>query len=273
MATIPITMFWLYLSWLIVILGAELAFALQNLKTQRKEELATETTALFKETVALRMCAAIGHSFEKGDPPPHLEALAELTGAPRNLCLTLLFHLTQDGLLRESEAPDGLPGYVPAKPLDKISVSDIVDSLRERSGISFDLSSGPDLEVVQRHLDQANAASKALASRTSLRRVVLQLHDEMTAGDESGVVPATAAASTLSREAIRRIATGRLDSDRLSSTPAPAASEQPGDAAERAPEPTAPLASDHRTSLPPPQPTSTELEGEGTSPPSETGSP
>jgi len=284
MATIPITMFWLYLTWLIVILGAELTFALQNLKTQRKEELATETTALFKETVALRMCTAIAHSFEKGDPPPHLEELAELTGAPRNLCLTLLFHLTQDGILRESEAPDGQPGYVPAKPLDKISVSDIVDSLRERSGIAFDLSSGPDLEVVQRHLDQANAASKALASRTSLRRVVLQLHEELTAGDENGVVPATAAASTLSREAIRRIATGRLDSDRLTSAPEPEPVEEPAQASEEPPseEPRrgeaqpAPERASNQGQAPPSEPATPhtpEPSSEGTPPPSETGSP
>ncbi|MBL4846163.1 MAG: YihY family inner membrane protein, partial [Planctomycetes bacterium] len=216
MATIPITMFWLYLSWLIVILGAELAFALQNLKTQRKEELASETTALFKETVALRMCTAIADSFEQGDDPPHVEGLAELTGAPRNLCLTLLFHLTQDGILRESESREGRAGYAPARPIDKISVSDIVDSLRERSGIAFDLSSGPDLEVIQRHLDQANAASKALASRTSLRRVVLQLHEEIKSGNDHSVVPETAAAGAVSREAIRRISTTRLKSERLS---------------------------------------------------------
>lgn len=270
MATIPITMFWLYLTWLIVILGAELAFALQNLKTQRKEELATETTALFKETVALRMCTAIAHSFEKGEEPPHLEKLAELTGAPRNLCLTLLFHLTQDGLLRESETSDGTPGYVPAKPLDKISVSDIVDSLRERSGIAFDLSSGPDLEVVQRHLDQANAASKALASRTSLRRVVLQLHEELTAEDENRVVPATAAASTLSQEAIRRIATGRLDSDRLSApTPAEEAPTQepaPEEPANQVGSPASEPADSEPSSGEPPEPKSD-------APPSESGSP
>lgn len=204
LATIPITMVWLYLTWLIVILGAELTFALQNLTTQRKEELADETTELFKETVALRICAAVARAFENGWDPPDLEGLGELTGAPHNLCADLLFHLTQDGLTREIELGHDLRGYVPGRPLDRISISDVVDSLRERKGISFELAGGEDLHVVQRHLDQANAASKALASRITLRQVAQSLNAGSGAVD-SDVSPETAAATAAAMGAIQRL--------------------------------------------------------------------
>lgn len=212
LATIPITMVWLYLTWLIVILGAELGFAIQNLKTQRKEELAGATTELFQETVALRIVANIAKAFEKGQRPPDLEELHELTGAPVNLCADLLYHLSQDGLLREIELEDGVRGYVAGRPLDKISISDVVDSLRERKGISFELTPGVDLPILQRHLDQANAASKALAGRITLRQVVKSLADgEAT---DPGVTPETAAVTAAAATAIKRLSQSSLSVSR-----------------------------------------------------------
>lgn len=203
LATIPITMFWLYLSWLIVILGAEMTFALQNVKSQRQDELAVETSELFRELVALRLVAAISRAFEGGAPPPTKEALAEKLGAPHALCATLLFHLVSDGLLRDVEVEDAERGFVPARPIDRITVSDIIDSLREREGIAFDLAWGDDLPILTHHLAQANLASKALAGRVTLRHVVDALlekeRDQRTLED---LDPHAAAVSILTARAI-----------------------------------------------------------------------
>ncbi len=192
LATVPITMFWLYLSWLIVILGGEVTFALQNLKSQRREELATETTGLCRELVALRLVAHIAHAYEHGRTPPSKEGLAEVTGAPHSLCTRVLDHLVEDHILRDVEV-NGEPGYVPARPVDRIALSDVVDSLRERQGISFDLAWGEDLPVISRHLGQANAAAKALSERVTLRTIVDDL-------DAAGV-PTPDGASTIDTEA------------------------------------------------------------------------
>lgn len=222
LATIPITMFWLYLTWLIVILGAEVSFAAQNLKSQRKEELATDTSAACTEMVALRLCAAIGLAFERGERPPRLDLLGARIGAPLSLCASLLFHLTQDGLLRELERDDDERGYVPARPLDRITMGDVLDSLRERRGISFELSAGADLDVVRRHLDRAESAARALSARVTLRQLV----DELAAAGAALAAddPETMAVAIVAKEAARASGTARLGSLR-SPEPADAASE------------------------------------------------
>ncbi len=165
-------MFWLYLTWLIVILGAEVSFALQNVRSQRREELSSETTQVFSELVALRLIAQVARAFEKGESPPDHEALEDLTGAPLSLCVSLLFHMVEDGLLRETDQGKEMTGYVPARPLDAITVSDVIDSLRERRGIAFELKEGADLSVLNRQLARANDASKALAGQVTLHELV-----------------------------------------------------------------------------------------------------
>ncbi len=241
LATIPITMFWLYLSWLIVILGAEMTFALQNVRSQRKEELATETNELFRELVALRLVVDISRAFEHAAPPPTKEALAERIGAPHALCATLLYHLVDDGLLRDVEVDDER-GFVPARPIDRISVADVIDSLREREGIAFDLSWGEDLPLLTKHLAQANAASKALASRVTLRHVVDAL-EERARDARQEVDPAAAAVSVLTARAIATASgldTARLRGELLRRALADAPPPEPtASAPSTAPSPTA----------------------------------
>lgn len=200
LATVPITMFWLYLTWLVVILGAELSFALQNSGGQRHEELAAETTTLCKEIVALRLCALVAHAFDRGAPPPTRATLAEQVGAPLSLCGALLYHLTEDGILREVETHDEEHGLIPARPLEAISLADVIDSLREKAGVAFDLTWGEDLPVLSEHLGRANAAFKALAGRTTLREVVGALERRLRSGRV--LDPELAAVSVVTARAI-----------------------------------------------------------------------
>lgn len=225
LATIPITMFWLYLSWLIVILGAEITFALQNLKSQRREELATEATPLCKELVALRLIAAIAHAYEHGKPPPTKEWLAERIGAPHSLCVAVLHHLAQDGLLRDVDVADER-GYVPARPIDRIALADVIDSLRERHGVSFDLAWGDDLPVLGQHLGQANAAAKTLASRVTIRQVVDALDVADRARAAGGLDPAAAAVSVVTAKTLAATS-GERSAELRAGTPAAASAEAP----------------------------------------------
>ncbi|HZU98598.1 MAG TPA: YhjD/YihY/BrkB family envelope integrity protein [Planctomycetota bacterium] len=175
LATIPIMMFWLYISWLIVIIGAELTFALQNIGTQGKEELAQDASPRCRETVALRITAAIADAFEKGADPPTLTQLSKRLGAPVTLVSAIIFRLCEDALLREIERADEDPGYVPARPLDRISLSDVLKSLHERSGTDFTLEGGDDAAYIAREMDRARAAHEHVSAKVTFDRVVRAL--------------------------------------------------------------------------------------------------
>ena len=243
LATIPITMVWLFLTWLIVILGAEFTFAIQNVNSQRMEELATETTALCREILGLRLCVRIAQAFTAGQQPPSTEELAGSLGAPQGLCAQILFHLCEDGILREADIPGDDEGYVPARPLDALTLCDVLESLHERAGVAFDLTWGEDLPVISDELSPAHAAFKDEA-RTSLRVIVDRLNARAAAqpdtrSSELAAVSAVAAQAIASAAVKRSRSLRRLEPLREPAVPTPVAAPPveaapPADAADDA---------------------------------------
>ncbi len=189
LATIPIMMFWLYISWLIVIIGAELTFAIQNIGSQGKEELAQDASPKCRETIALRVMAAIADAFDQGKEPPTLSVLSKRLGAPVGLTSEIVFHLCEDGLLREIELKDD-PGYVPAKPLERINLQDVVSSLHERNGTDFKLEGGAEAAFIATAIARARTAHETVAGQISFDRVVSALR---AGGSTAGLPSSTAA--------------------------------------------------------------------------------
>lgn len=68
LAAIPIFIFWLYLSWLLVFIGAQVAFAWQHLETYREEILSTASSQTSREQLALRVLAEAARRWVNGRP-------------------------------------------------------------------------------------------------------------------------------------------------------------------------------------------------------------
>jgi len=131
LAVIPLFVFWLYVSWLIVLFGAQLAFAFQNAKTYRREDELARASQSFLELAACRLFLEVARDFHAGRPPTDPEQLANLLALPRRLFENLLTRLRESGVLRVTD-PDRclLPGH----DLEKITVDQVVTVMRSVSG-------------------------------------------------------------------------------------------------------------------------------------------
>ena len=131
LAVIPLVVFWLYVSWLIVLFGAQLAFAFQNAKTYRREDELARASQGFLERAACRLLLEIARDFHAGRPPTDPEALADTLALPRRLFETLLTRMREGGLIRATE-PDSL--LVPGHDLATITVNQVVEVMRSAPG-------------------------------------------------------------------------------------------------------------------------------------------
>lgn len=131
---VPVFMIGLYFAWLIMLFGAQVAYAFQNRRTYLQERQAESVHQRGREFVALRLAVAVAARFRTGAPPSPLTALADEVGVPTRLAGQLLRAMTKAGLL--AEVTVGEAAFVPARPLNQLTVQDVLQAIRSGAGMN-----------------------------------------------------------------------------------------------------------------------------------------
>lgn len=131
-AVLPVFLLGLYLSWLILLFGAQVSYAFQNRRTYLQEKQAEIVSQRGREFVALRMMTRIAERFHRGLAPPTVTQLADELRVSSQLLARLIHQLRDARLLTEVNAAN--PGYVPARPLEQITCDDVLEILRSTVG-------------------------------------------------------------------------------------------------------------------------------------------
>ncbi|WP_148863996.1 YihY/virulence factor BrkB family protein [Marinobacter fonticola] len=122
-----ILLIWLYLNWLILLLGSSIVFYIQNPSAIAKRHRVRVSPAL-QEQVALVLMWLVCKPFSEGKAAPQQERLEQNMGVPAEVSRKISDKLIRGGLLMlAGPAGDGL---VPARSLDLISVEDILSVIR-----------------------------------------------------------------------------------------------------------------------------------------------
>jgi len=131
-AAVPIFMVGLYLSWLILLFGAQFAYAFQNRATYLQEKLAENVNQRGREFVALRLMTFIGQKFHRGEPPPDVLRMAEELGIPTKLIQQVMQTMVSARLAMQVAGAEA--AYVPARPIENITAHDILQAMRASHG-------------------------------------------------------------------------------------------------------------------------------------------
>jgi len=132
LALVPIFMFGLYVVWLIVLLGAQVAYAFQNRAVYLQEKLAENVNQRGREFVALRLMTCVGQRFQRGLPPVTIPEMSGELGIPSRLAQQVLQTLLAARLVVEVNGTE--TGYSPARPLEAINCHHILLAMRALQG-------------------------------------------------------------------------------------------------------------------------------------------
>jgi uncharacterized BrkB/YihY/UPF0761 family membrane protein/DNA-binding IscR family transcriptional regulator len=136
LSIVPLFLIGMYFSWLILLFGAQVAYAFQNRQSYLQEKQAEGVNQRGREFVALRVMTNLAQHFQRGARPPGINQLAAALGVPSRLVGRLMSPLLEAKLI--VEVVDEEAGYAPARPLKQITAHDILTALRVGQGAELE---------------------------------------------------------------------------------------------------------------------------------------
>jgi len=132
LALVPVFMAGLYLSWFILLLGAQMAYAFQNRTLYLQEKIAENVNQRGREFIALRLMTCIGQRFQRGLPPATIHEMSGELAIPSRLVQQVLQTLIAAHLVAEIHGAEA--AYTPARPLESINAHHILQAMRAAIG-------------------------------------------------------------------------------------------------------------------------------------------
>jgi len=146
-AALPLFLAWLQLSWLIVLLGAEVSFAHQNVAVYEFAADCVDLSHRFKRIVALLITQHCVKAFIQAQSAPTAEEIAQELEIPIRLVRAIIFELTEARILAEIRLSDGaLVGFQPGRPIDQLTIAEILGALDRHGADTLPLVESPSLE-------------------------------------------------------------------------------------------------------------------------------
>lgn len=122
-AALPIFLLWLQISWVIVLMGAQIAYHLEHLAPSLSRQ--SQTLTLTKNHLAVLIMLRIIESFIEGDNPRSEQNLSEELGVSGSVTEELLTDLSKAGLIREIRSGKSGRCFQPGKAVAQISLNSI----------------------------------------------------------------------------------------------------------------------------------------------------
>lgn len=137
-AILVIFMIWLYLSWLVLLIGAAVSFYFQHPEYIRAHPGVPRVSGRLREVLAVTAMVLIGKRYVAGTPGWSMDELTQRLHIPVEALSDMLVSLESNGMLAQTlEEP---PRYLPARDMEAITIKDILEAIRcegEMGGVSL----------------------------------------------------------------------------------------------------------------------------------------
>lgn len=126
-ASVPIFLMWLFVCWIIILIGAEVAFAFQNHETFHMERMSAKASFRTRWTLAFELLREAADRFHHGGGALDVEDYSHRHRVPIRLVQDVIHQLHAGGYLAEIADREG--AYVLLRPPRQISLMQVMNQL------------------------------------------------------------------------------------------------------------------------------------------------
>jgi len=185
MALVPMTVLWIYITWLTVLFGLQLTFTTQHLSSLDAAEIAaakqTEEYFMANDLTAINIVREIAVAFMKNQAPVSPEVICSKLDVPPEFGDKILNHLVRRGLIAKTSEPT--VGFLPVRDPENIRLSDIAEAV----SVAGFAQSAPDQPQT---LERINQTQRNALAQYSLKEIldVAQDSEQLLKQNHEGIV-------------------------------------------------------------------------------------
>ncbi|MFA9395765.1 MAG: YihY/virulence factor BrkB family protein [Halodesulfovibrio sp.] len=128
-AQLPLFLIWIYISWLIVLFGVEVCYAIQYGSTEEDKMLAGKTSCYEKAILATAVMATLAKTYEENQGAVRVDSLSEKLKISQLLLEDVLGLLEEKGFVAKLDSENAT--YILARPATTTYVSDVVTAVAQ----------------------------------------------------------------------------------------------------------------------------------------------
>lgn len=171
-AALPLFLAWLQLSWLIVLYGAEVSFAHQNVDTYEFEPDALQSSRRLRILLSLQVAGRLIKNFVQGEKPMTSTGISNELGIPIRFVKEILFELVKSNIVSTAQIEvNGDLGYQPAIDINVLTIQYVIDALEKRGLNTMAFTNNPEFASLSASLETFGRTIEQLPENRLLKEI------------------------------------------------------------------------------------------------------
>lgn len=171
-AALPLFLIWMQISWFVVLLGAEISYAVQNVKTKGASIFHKNLSISYQKKIAGYLMSKIVERFEKGEKAYTTVELSVMLKIPVYTVDFVLYKLAEAQLLSKIDDDDNNLVFQPARTTQNIDLCDVFFNYDDIGNDNSKYHYNGEYQKISRNFDEIRQIAKKSSANILIKEFV-----------------------------------------------------------------------------------------------------